>query len=224
MKKRVAFQRFVTFFAVAVGIYWGKFLFARSIAAPWEGILDSLGLVMALVGFCIRIVARGYKESGSLSGGKLVTGGLYADVRNPMYLGTFLIGLGATLAVFHPVAVAIFVVGYAAIYIPQILREERILRGHFAKEYRDYCQRTPRLIPVPLRWWGFFRKLLPRSHKAIWRESLSVVLVLGGMIVTQTVVEVRAMGREELWREPLEFVVTIAVFYLLLYFSAKEEK
>ncbi|MBF0123174.1 MAG: isoprenylcysteine carboxylmethyltransferase family protein, partial [Candidatus Omnitrophica bacterium] len=156
MKKRVALQRGVTFLVVPFGLYWWKFLLARPMGAPWEGILVSLGLVLVLVGFCTRIVARGYKESGSLSGGRLVTGDLYAYVRNPMYMGTFLIGLGAALAVFHPVAVVIFIVGYAAIYVPQILREERILTGHFGQEYRDYCQRTPRLIPGPLSWWGFF--------------------------------------------------------------------
>ncbi|MBF0123594.1 MAG: hypothetical protein HQL21_09385, partial [Candidatus Omnitrophica bacterium] len=86
------------------------------------------------------------------------------------------------------------------------------------------CQRTPRLIPGPLSWWGFFRKLLPRSRKAIWRESLSVVLVLGGMIVIRTVVEARAIGQVDLWKEPLEFLVMIVLFFLLLYLSAKEEK
>lgn len=224
MKKRVALQRGLIALAVAAGIYWGQVLVFRSVTEPWEEILDAVGLVMVLLGFCARIVSRGYKEMGSDNGSRLVTGGLYAYVRNPMYLGTFLIGMGVTFAVFHPVAIMIFLTGYMAIYIPQIMREERILTGHFGEEYRNYCQTVPRLIPAPVKWGEFFSELFPRSGKAIWRESQSVILVLVGMVVVQTAVEARSWTSPELWEEPLEFLGAIVVFLILLYFFAKEEK
>jgi protein-S-isoprenylcysteine O-methyltransferase Ste14 len=78
---------------------------------------------------------------------RLVTGALYARVRNPMYLAVTTILAGeailfssAALAVWAAVAWLVFhafVVGY----------EEPGLRGRFGAAYEEYLRRVPRWIP-----------------------------------------------------------------------------
>lgn len=223
MKKRVVFQRGLLFLAISVGVYWGEFLLAGQADQLCDRVLDSLGLLMVFLGFCIRIVARGHKKMDSLNGRRLVTDGLYAYIRNPMYTGTFLIGLGVTLAVFHPVAIGVFIVGYTAIYLPQIRREERLLASDFGDGYRAYCQRTPRMVPMPGRWGKFFRELFPRQGGAVLREGLGLGLVLLSMLGMQIVAGTKAGGWDGFWKEPLEFVISAGIFFLLLYFFAKEK-
>lgn len=77
----------------------------------------------------------------------LVVAGLYRYVRNPMYVGVFLILLGELFLVWitaflgyvacFAVAVNVFVMGY----------EEPTLRRLFGQEYDDYCRRVGRWIP-----------------------------------------------------------------------------
>jgi len=76
----------------------------------------------------------------------LVTGGVYAWTRNPMYLGLtiVLIGWATRLGTLTPFAGPV-------IFVPliervQILPEEHVLRARFGKEYQDYCARVYRWL------------------------------------------------------------------------------
>jgi protein-S-isoprenylcysteine O-methyltransferase Ste14 len=78
--------------------------------------------------------------------GKLVTGGIYARVRNPRYLE---VGLGIwAMALFSNYAAAL---ALAVAYIPLIylvvVLEERELGKRFGAAYDEYCARVPRFIP-----------------------------------------------------------------------------
>jgi protein-S-isoprenylcysteine O-methyltransferase Ste14 len=82
----------------------------------------------------------------------VVTGGPYKHVRNPMLSGVFLIlfGIGiflnsvALVAFFTP----IFILGSILEFR---LIEEPELEKRFGEEYRQYKNKTPMLIPRPLR-------------------------------------------------------------------------
>lgn len=76
----------------------------------------------------------------------LVTGGIYAWTRNPMYLGLtiVLIGWATRLGTLTPfVGPVLFV---PLIERVQILPEEQVLRARFGKEYADYCARVNRWL------------------------------------------------------------------------------
>lgn len=224
MKKRVGLQRILIALSVAVLVYGAKFfVFNREIELLDE-IVDIVALVIVMLGFCVRIASRGCKEDCSAKGEKLVITGLYAYIRNPMYLGTLFIGTGVAVAIFHPLAIGIFWLGYAAIYIPQILREEKLLLSLFGTDYKEYCERIPRLIPRLSSLRDFLSELFPRNGKWIWRESLSIIGVLLCMLVVEMVVDVKVFGMQEVWKEPLEFIGALFIFSGVLYLLSKERK
>lgn len=79
-------------------------------------------------------------------GHTLETHGIYSWVRNPSYLGMFILMLGWGLAFrgWSGVALALLLL------VPLIVRiraEERLLRAHFGAEYEAYVARTWRLVP-----------------------------------------------------------------------------
>ena len=80
---------------------------------------------------------------------RLVTYGMFAWVRNPLYVGNFLIWMGFVVISgvlwFLPIAVIIFAIEYSLI----VRYEEGVLESIFGAEYLAYKQSTPRWIPRP---------------------------------------------------------------------------
>jgi len=76
----------------------------------------------------------------------LVTTGVYARTRNPMYLGLSILLLGWAIALGALSAFLGPLVLVPLIERVQILPEEYALRTRFGKEYDDYCQRVNRWI------------------------------------------------------------------------------
>ena len=80
------------------------------------------------------------------TGHTLVTGGLYAVIRHPSYLGLLVNSLGWALAFRSSVGVLLTALLIPAL-VARIRAEERLLRTHFGGEYDAYCRRTSRLLP-----------------------------------------------------------------------------
>jgi len=80
---------------------------------------------------------------------RLVTYGVFAWMRNPLYVGNLLIWIGfvvgSGLLWFVPVAIALFAIEYSLI----VRYEEGVLESIFGVEYVDYKARTPRWLPRP---------------------------------------------------------------------------
>jgi protein-S-isoprenylcysteine O-methyltransferase Ste14 len=77
---------------------------------------------------------------------RLATGGLYAVIRHPSYLGLFVFFLGWGLAFRSGVGVSIAVL-MLIVLLARIQSEERLLSETFGAEYEAYRSRTWRLIP-----------------------------------------------------------------------------
>ncbi len=74
----------------------------------------------------------------------LVTTGIYARVRNPMYLGLVLILAAVALAAASD-GLVVATVGLALLlHVGVVRREERYLARHFGDDYRRYAERVPR--------------------------------------------------------------------------------
>ena len=112
-----------------------------------DDIFDFLGLLFILKGVYLRMAARGYKKTHSKEGLGLVVGGPYLLVRNPMYLGSFLIGGGFVLIVCPWWTFLIFGFLFYFRFSRQIIKEETHLSKLFGQQYEDYTKRVSRLFP-----------------------------------------------------------------------------
>jgi protein-S-isoprenylcysteine O-methyltransferase Ste14 len=78
---------------------------------------------------------------------RLVTRGIYAHVRHPMYLSLFLYSCGQALAVPNLVAGPSYLVSFATLYLCRVRAEERMMLDAFGDDYRHYMACTHRLLP-----------------------------------------------------------------------------
>jgi len=99
----------------------------------------------------------------------LCTAGPYKHMRNPLYLGNFLIGLGLCIAVNEWYAYALFVVSYVFVYSIVIPYEERFLQEKFGDVYTGYKDHTGRLLPR-LKGYKNGEKVIPNFKAGILGE------------------------------------------------------
>lgn len=116
--------------------------------------LEVIGFLLVTVGFGISVSARrtlgaNWTHAASYQikqNHSLVTQGVYAYIRHPIYTGLLLALTGAELVAQSYLFIGLFVGmlwwGYRA-----GKREEKILTAHFGKQYLDYKKRTKMLIP-----------------------------------------------------------------------------
>jgi protein-S-isoprenylcysteine O-methyltransferase Ste14 len=101
-----------------------------------------VGTLVMLPGLLLRGVASGYVQKNQ----QLTTGGPYAYTRNPLYLGSLMLGAGFAIAARSWWILGLMLFMFAAIYVPVIGGEERFLRQTFPV-YDDYARHVPRLWP-----------------------------------------------------------------------------
>lgn len=101
-----------------------------------------LGAILIVPGLLIRALASGNVRKNEA----LATSGPYAYTRNPLYLGSLLIGVGFAVAARSWWVGIALVVMFVAIYVPVIRGEEAFLRGQFP-EFEQYARQVPRMLP-----------------------------------------------------------------------------
>ncbi|MEZ4425108.1 MAG: isoprenylcysteine carboxylmethyltransferase family protein [Gemmatimonadota bacterium] len=111
-------------------------------AAPTPALLAT-GAAVALVGLAIRAWAAGYIHKEM----ELATDGPYAHVRNPLYVGSLLVGLGVTVAGGQWVFVVAFLLFYVTVYGRTARGEAELLSAKFGEHYRAYAARVPLFWP-----------------------------------------------------------------------------
>ena len=92
------------------------------------------------------LFAGGSHPSPRRPTGRLVTSGIYARTRNPIYVSMAALILGSGILArngWHLAGLALFLV---VIDRAQIPREERYLADRFGEEFRDYTRRVRRWI------------------------------------------------------------------------------
>lgn len=121
----------------------------RLLAFLLGGALYFTGLALVLWGRLT--LGRLYFVSSSLgaqlfTGHRLITGGPYALVRHPMYLGIMLAGVGGLLLYRTWTFVLVILTGLALVL--RARREEAVLAAEFGEEWEAYCRRTPGWLPT----------------------------------------------------------------------------
>ena len=125
-------------------------LLAYGVIEPMNWIL---GAVLIVLGEAIRLA--GVAAAGTVTRRRsrtvqrLVTYGIFAWMRNPLYVGNFLIWMGfiviSGVLWFIPVAIILFAIEYSFI----VRYEEGVLESIFGAEYLRYKNTTSRWFPRP---------------------------------------------------------------------------
>lgn len=102
-----------------------------------------LGGLVGVFGLLIRAYAAGYLHKQEL----LTVSGPYAYTRNPLYLGSAVLTLGAAIAMRSSVSAAILLVYFAVFYSMVMRREERELHAHHGAAFEEYASAVPLFIP-----------------------------------------------------------------------------
>jgi protein-S-isoprenylcysteine O-methyltransferase Ste14 len=132
---------------VVVGILGEVFDWTRLSFSPYLNILGGAMLVAGLIvhSYCHRVHRQGDKETVQIE--FIVTTGVYASVRHPMYTSVFLIYFGLAL-VWGIVWMLLPAAFFSIITVAIAVKEEQLLLQRFGSEYEEYLRKVPyRFIP-----------------------------------------------------------------------------
>lgn len=107
-----------------------------------------VGSVIAFIGLLIRGWASGHIRKAS----ELAVSGPYRYTRNPLYLGSFFLGLGFTIAAGVWWLAILFIALFLGIYLPVMRVEVEDIRRIFGAEFDEYERRVPLFLPGTRVW------------------------------------------------------------------------
>ena len=150
----------------------------------WQSAIHFVGMGVTLLGVGVRIWSNGYL----LKKEELATAGPYGRTRNPLYVGTWLIGCGLALNTAWPwnvMLLAFYNVMFFNIYRAQIRIEEEMLSSIYGEPYDEYRENVPRFFPrlAPWRKGSVSRFNLARAlRNRSWEPILGVVILWGAQL------------------------------------------
>jgi protein-S-isoprenylcysteine O-methyltransferase Ste14 len=137
------------------------------------------GAMIGVVGLSLRAWAAGYLHKQEL----LTVAGPYAYTRNPLYLGSAILALGAAVATRSWISLAILAAYFSVFYSIVMRKEEEELRPRHRVEFERYAaavpQFFPRLVPARLASGGegsFSFAQYKKNHE--WQAALGFLLLL----------------------------------------------
>jgi len=141
--KRLTFRRFVVY-ACCVAVLF--------LAQP-HPVFYGVGVALIAIGEWLRLWACGYLRKNQ----DVIVSGPFAYVKNPLYVGTFLIMTGFCFAASHPgqpsrwvlfAAYPLFLLVFTTYYMPKKIRiEGDRLRRRFGEKFDEYDRQVPDFFP-----------------------------------------------------------------------------
>jgi len=222
MKKRLKINGVIIFIVIILIVLFPKVFFRKVDVYLSDGVAEVFGIAFILLGQMFRASARGYKSEYSREGRILIQEGPYALVRNPMYLGILLVGLGIVQVLFKWWVMCIFLLIFAIRYITLIFIEEKRLRVLFPLAYRDYCTKVPRILPSPAMLLKMdIGRYLPLKLPWLKREMGSILAVLFIPLFVESWEDIRAEGLRVYLKEAALISATIILFIGLVIYLNK---
>ncbi|MBI4444371.1 MAG: isoprenylcysteine carboxylmethyltransferase family protein [Acidobacteria bacterium] len=163
------------------------FAFAYLILAEPSPLLLLPGLGVAASGLLLRVWAAGYLTKFS----ELSRSGPYTFTRNPLYLGSFLMGLGFCIAGGNTFFLMFFIVLFVAVYVPVMKREEKELLQLFGTAYEDYRSQVPLFFP------RFKRTNLATESNFNWQQVIlnAEYRSIAGFLVVAVLIFLKSLWR-----------------------------
>jgi protein-S-isoprenylcysteine O-methyltransferase Ste14 len=141
----------------------------------WDFFATGIGLMVAMLGETIRCLTIGLVYSivrggrdGRVYADDLVTEGIYAHTRNPMYVGNILFALGFCLMYGSPWMYLVVFPFFLFVYVSIVYEEERFLTEKFSEKYDEYLHNTNRFVP---RLRGLVQTM--RQHHFDWKRVIA---------------------------------------------------
>jgi len=142
----------------SLGLFFLPFIYLFSDGLDWASFplpvyLGWAGTLLYLFGTWMlwqthRALGANWSDSLEIQEGQtLVTRGIYARIRHPMYSAHLVAALGQCLLLGNWIAGPSLLVLQLPFYLVRIPAEERLLLQHFGDDYRRYMQKTGRLLP-----------------------------------------------------------------------------
>jgi protein-S-isoprenylcysteine O-methyltransferase Ste14 len=197
----------------------------------WEVFSDPvvaiiIGFTITFIGQLIRIatiglvyIIRGGKDR-RVYAEELVTTGIFAHCRNPLYVGNILILVGLGIASNSLLFMAVFTPLFLFFWQAIVLAEENYLRDKFGEQYDQYCRRVSR--------WGLNLKGIGTTlnsmqfkwKRVIIREYNSTYIWMTGAVL---IVMKHFYFHEERFDfdKNLPVFISILLGLLMLYFIAR---
>ncbi|MBM4252857.1 MAG: isoprenylcysteine carboxylmethyltransferase family protein [Deltaproteobacteria bacterium] len=147
-----------------------------------------LGTLIVVLGELVRIYSVAFIGSVSrtrnveTAGSALITSGPFSYVRNPLYVGNFLITVG--LAVFSGVGWIVFVAAalFGFQYYCIVKHEERLLVGRFGTAYEEYMTQVPPWVPTK---WPTLENLeWPTTFSPALKSERRTLLAIAFMLIS----------------------------------------
>lgn len=163
---------------VPIGFFAGILFIWRANPTPKSFLI---GTLFIFGGEFIRFIS-----SGTLKKFEGVTrNGIYAYTRNPLYIGSFVMGTGACIIGKDVLFSAMFFTFFILLYGQVVIREEKYLIGHYGEEYVRYFKEVPRIFPQNINIKKVFSKTSPAQaiKNQEGKTICGIVLVLIIMVV-----------------------------------------
>jgi len=131
------------------------------------------------------LIVRGWAAGHIRKDEELATGGPYSHTRNPLYLGSFVVGVGVIVAGAQPVVLAVFAFLFLGVYSAQSKVEAKFLTERFGDTYSAYAAHVPLLLPrlLPDRTPIERTRFLPTRYflNREWEAGLGVLAGFAGL-------------------------------------------
>lgn len=191
-----------------------------------------LCFVLSMFGLYIRAKTVGHVPGGTSGRNTtaqrahhLNTTGMYSIVRNPLYLGNFIIILGVLLSIKVWWLVLLGGLGFFVYMERIILAEEKFLTETYGKEYTDWREKTPVIWPNFKLW---IAPELPFSLKTVLKREYPALMAVGAVYFTsELLTDIFFEGEPFLeWLKddfvwPLMFVVFMGIGLTLRFLKKK---
>lgn len=140
---------FFYFYLIFANAYrWPTVVHKEFYHSSWVSWIGTLSCAVALLLILLSLVSFGMSFRIGIDtdrSDKLVTSGIFALTRNPMYVAFGLVLLGEFLIQPNWILLAYLATGIGLLH-RQVLREEDYLGQHYGEEYRAYCKRVQRYL------------------------------------------------------------------------------
>jgi protein-S-isoprenylcysteine O-methyltransferase Ste14 len=124
---------------------------ADRLGLVWSGLVSWVGALLCVAGWLLLVLAlisfgRSFRVGIDPDDpDRLVTTGVFAFTRNPIYVALGSVLLGECL-VFTNWILWVYLIAASWLFHRQISREEEYLREHYGQQYAAYCERVPRYL------------------------------------------------------------------------------